>query len=64
MNGIIKPWTPGDLQSAGTLSSIITNVSQPWMYRIAYNGKGSQTSPSQLFNTFAGLPGTSTTSSS
>ena len=60
MNGIIKPWTPGHLQSAGTLSSIITNVSQPWMYRIAYNGKGSQTSPSQLFNTFAGLPGTST----
>jgi branched-chain amino acid transport system substrate-binding protein len=64
MNGIINPWTPGDVQSAGTLSAIITNVTSPWMYPITYNGTGTQTSPSQLFNTLAGLPGVSTTSTS
>ena len=61
MNGLINPWTPTDYQSAGSLSSIVKNVSNPWAYRVAYNGTGTQTSPSQLFNTFAGLPGTTTT---
>jgi hypothetical protein len=64
MNGIVNPWSPGVYQSAGSLSSIFKNVSNPWIYRISYNGTNTQTSPSQLFNTFAGLPGTSTTSSS
>ncbi len=64
MNGIIRPWSPGADQSAGSLSSVFTNVSNPWMYRISYNGTSTQTSPSQLFNTFAGLPGNSTSSSS
>ena len=64
MNGIINPWSPGTYQSAGSLSSVFTNVSNPWMYRITYNGTGTQTSPSQLFNTFAGLPGNSTRSGS
>jgi ABC-type branched-subunit amino acid transport system substrate-binding protein len=64
MNGIIKPWSPGAVQSAGSLSSVFTNVSNPWMYRISYNGTSTQTSPSELFNTFAGLPGNSTSSGS
>ena len=64
MNGIIQPWSPGADQSAGSLSSVFTNVSNPWMYRISYNGTSTQTSPSELFNTFAGLPGNSTSSSS
>ncbi len=69
MNGIVRPWSPGATQSAGSLSSVFTNVSNPWMYRISYNGTNTMTSPSQLFNTFAGLPGNtgssgSTTSSS
>ena len=64
MNGIISPWSPGVYQSAGTFGSIFSNVSNPWMYRISYNGTNTQTSPSQLFNTFAGLPGNSTTSTS
>jgi branched-chain amino acid transport system substrate-binding protein len=59
MNGIIKPWTPGDYQSAGSLSSIFTNVSNPWMYKITYNGSNTSSSPTDIFNTFAGLPGTS-----
>ena len=63
MNGIINPWSPGVYQNAGSLGSIFKNVSSPWMYRISYNGTNTQSSPSQLFNTFAGLPGTSTTSS-
>ncbi len=62
MNGIISPWSPGTYQSAGALSSVFTNVSNPWMYRITYNGTNTQTSPSQLFNTFAGLPGNSKSS--
>jgi hypothetical protein len=64
MNGIINPWSPGTYQSAGSLSSVFTNVSNPWMYRITYNGTSTQTSPSQLFNTFAGLPGNSKSSGS
>ena len=63
MNGIISPWSPGVYQSAGTYSSLFKNVSNPYMYRIAYNGTGTQTSPSQTFDTFAGLPGTTGTTS-
>jgi len=55
MNGLISPWTPTDYQSAGSFSSIFQNVSNPWAYRVAYNGTGTQTSASQTFNTFAGL---------
>jgi len=55
MNGIIRPWTPTDYQSAGGLSSIVKNVSNPWAYRVAYTGTGTQTNDSQLFNTFDGL---------
>jgi len=62
MNGIISPWTPSADQSAGSLSNLFKNVSNPYMYRIAYNGTNTQTSPSQLFNTLAGLPGVSSTS--
>jgi ABC-type branched-subunit amino acid transport system substrate-binding protein len=63
MNGIIQPWSPSVDQNAGSLlGSVVTNVSNPWMYRISYNGTSTQTSPSQTFNTFAGLPGVTTTS--
>jgi ABC-type branched-subunit amino acid transport system substrate-binding protein len=58
MNGIIKPWTPTDYQNAGTFNSIFSNVSNPWMYKITFNGTNTETNPSTLFNTFAGLPGT------
>jgi len=58
MNGLIRPWTPTDYQSAGGLSSIVKNVSNPWAYRVAFTGTGTQTSNSQLFNTFDGLSGT------
>jgi hypothetical protein len=63
MNGIINPWSPGVYQNAGSLNSVFPNVSNPWMYRISYNGTTSQSSPSQQFNTFAGLPGSSSTTS-
>ncbi len=63
MNGLINPWTPTDYQSAGSLSSIVKNVSNPWAYRVTYNGSGTQTSPSQLFNTFDGLSTGATKSS-
>jgi ABC-type branched-subunit amino acid transport system substrate-binding protein len=59
MNGLIKPWTPSDYQSAGSLTSLFSNVSNPWMYRISFNGSEAQTTPAQMFNTFSGLPGTS-----
>jgi hypothetical protein len=59
MNGIIKPWTPTDYQNAGTFDSIFKNVSNSWMYPITFNGTGTHTSTSEMFNTFAGLPGTS-----
>jgi len=55
MNGLINPWTPTDYQYAGSFSSIFKNVSNPWAYRVAYNGTGTQTSTLQMFNTFAGL---------
>jgi ABC-type branched-subunit amino acid transport system substrate-binding protein len=63
MNGIISPWSPGVYQSAGSYSGLFKNVSNPNMYRIAYNGTSTQTSSSQTFDTFAGLPGTTGTSS-
>jgi len=63
MNGIIKPWSPGAYQSPGSFGSIFKNLSNPWMYRITYNGSGTQTSTSQMFNTFVGLPGSTATSS-
>jgi len=63
MNGIIKPWSPGVDQSAGSLSNVFKNVSNAWMYRISFNGTNTQTSPSQLFNTLAGLPAATSTSS-
>jgi ABC-type branched-subunit amino acid transport system substrate-binding protein len=59
MNGLIKPWTPTDYQNAGTFDSLFKNVSNPWMYPITYDGTGTHTSPAKVFNTFAGLPGTS-----
>ena len=58
MNGIIKPWTPTDYQNAGAFNAIFTNVSNPWMYKITFNGTNTSTNPSTLFSTFAGLPGT------
>ena len=61
MNGIIKPWTPSAYVSAGSLSSIFANVSNPWMYSITYDGSKTSTTPSDVFNTFAGLPGTTST---
>ena len=61
MNDIIKPWTPSAYVSAGSLSSIFSNVSNPWMYNITYDGTNTSTSPSDLFNTFKGLPGTTPT---
>jgi ABC-type branched-subunit amino acid transport system substrate-binding protein len=61
MNDIIKPWTPSDYQSAGDLSSIFANVSNPWMYTIKYDGTSTSSSPSDTFNTFTGLPGTTPT---
>ena len=64
MNGIIPPWSPGVYKSAGSLSSIFKYVSSSSMYRISYSGTRTQASRSQLFDTFAGLPGTSTTSGS
>jgi branched-chain amino acid transport system substrate-binding protein len=63
MNGIISPWSPGVYQSAGSYSTIFKNVSNPYMYRIAYNGTSTQTSSSQTFDTFAGLPGATGTTS-
>lgn len=63
MAGIIKPWTPADYQPAGNLSSIVKNVTSPWAYTVTYNGKATHTSTSELFNTFAGLPGTATAGS-
>lgn len=62
MNDIIKPWTPTDYQSAGSLSSIFANVSNPWMYTTKFDGSSTSTNPSDTFNTFAGLPGTTSTS--
>jgi ABC-type branched-subunit amino acid transport system substrate-binding protein len=63
MNGIVSPWTPSADQNAGSLSSVFKNVSNPYMYRITFNGTNTQTSPSQLFNTLAGLtPGTAAAS--
>jgi branched-chain amino acid transport system substrate-binding protein len=61
MNDIIKPWTPADYQSAGSFNSIFSNVSNPWMYAIKYDGTNTSTSPADLFNTFTGLPGTTPT---
>jgi ABC-type branched-subunit amino acid transport system substrate-binding protein len=61
MNDIIKPWTPTAYVSAGSLSSIFSNVSNSWMYNITYDGTNSSTTPSDVFNTFAGLPGTTST---
>ncbi|MGZ4728638.1 MAG: ABC transporter substrate-binding protein [Acidimicrobiales bacterium] len=61
MNDIIKPWTPSAYVSAGSLSSIFANVSNPWMYNIKYDGSSSSSSPSDVFDTFAGLPGTTST---
>jgi ABC-type branched-subunit amino acid transport system substrate-binding protein len=60
MNGIIKPWTPTDYQNAGSLNAIFPYVSNPWIYRTTYNGKNTQTIPSQAFNTFVGLPSNAT----
>jgi ABC-type branched-subunit amino acid transport system substrate-binding protein len=57
MNGLIKPWSPGVYVSPGSLGAIFKNISNPYSYRIAYNGSGTQTSSSQMFNTFVGLPG-------
>jgi len=64
MNGIIKPWTPTAYVSAGSLSSIFANVSNPWMYNIKYDGSSTSTTPDDVFNTFAGLPGTTSTTGS
>jgi ABC-type branched-subunit amino acid transport system substrate-binding protein len=61
MNGIIKPWTPTAYQSPGSLGSIFKNVSNPYEYRISFNGTSSSTSTSELFNTFVGLPGSTAT---
>ena len=61
MNGIIKPWTPSAYVSAGSLSSIFANVSNPWMYNIKYDGTSTSTTPTDVFDTFAGLPGTTST---
>jgi hypothetical protein len=61
MNDIVKPWTPADYQSAGSLSSIFANVSSPWMYNQSFDGTNTSTNPSDTFNTFTGLPGTTST---
>jgi len=61
MNGIIRPWSPGVDQSPGSLGAVFKNISNPYAYRIAYNGSGTQSSTSQMFNTFVGLPGSTAT---
>ena len=60
MNDIIPPWTPTDYQSAGSLSNLFQNVSNPFVYEVTYDGSGTHTSPSQRFSTFEGLDATTT----
>ncbi len=56
MAGLIKPWSPGVPADAAGLNVFVKNISNPWIYKVTYNGTHASTSPSQMFNTFAGLP--------
>ena len=65
MNGILKPWTPTNYASAGPLSSVFKNVSNPYQYLITYNGTNTSTNNSSaMFNVTQGLNPTTTTTTS
>ena len=55
MSGIIRPWTPGAHFPAGMYGGLFSNVSNPYEYEVAFNGRSTSTSASRSFDVVSAL---------